>query len=80
VHVQPSTSFMHNIHPRTSSSQAAGAKPASSNSTNRAPGPRFVRSVATIQGARQDSGQTNFRAASTIDFSDLGASSVLYAA
>jgi hypothetical protein len=36
--------------------------------------------VATIKGARQASGQTNFRAASTIDFTDLGASSVLYAA
>ena len=39
VHVQPCTPFMENSHSRTSSSHAAGVKPASSDSTNRAPGP-----------------------------------------
>jgi hypothetical protein len=39
VDVQSPTSFMKNIHRRTSSSHTAGVKPASSNSTNRAPGP-----------------------------------------
>src|SRR5215813_8485134 len=39
VHVEPRTSFMHHIHFRTSFAHAAGVKPVSSNSTNRALGP-----------------------------------------
>src|SRR5262249_22616402 len=39
VHIQPRTSFMHHIHSPTSFAHAAGVKPVSSNSTNRALGP-----------------------------------------
>jgi hypothetical protein len=72
VLIEPSTPHL--------SSRTAGAKPASANSTNRAAEPRLVRSVETIKGARQASGQTNFRAASTIECADLSASGVLYSA